>query len=312
MKNHKLEQETAQLMTEKENPRTAGLDEMTTTELLRVMNEEDRLVAQAVESQIPAIEAVVDAAVRAFRQGGRLVYLGAGTSGRLGVLDAAECPPTFGVEPGMVIGLIAGGSHALVEAVEGAEDNAALAEKDLKIIHFSDRDVLVGIAASGRTPYVLGGLRYAARIGAATVAISCSPGSAVSEVAQVAITLAVGPEVVTGSTRLKAGTATKMVLNMITTASMVRLGKVYGNLMVDVKASNQKLVARALRIVERAAGVSSQEAEQALTQADFHAKTAIVMLKRGCSVKEARQLLAETDGLISRALKPSKKEDIEG
>ncbi|MBP2652074.1 MAG: N-acetylmuramic acid 6-phosphate etherase [Firmicutes bacterium] len=297
-----MEQETVKLMTERDNPRTAELDVMTTGEILRVMNDEDKQVAVAVESQLGSIEAAVEAAVRAFEQGGRLVYIGAGTSGRLGVLDAAECPPTFGVDASMVVGLIAGGEAALVKAIEGAEDDKELAVKDLQQIHFSAQDVLVGIAASGRTPYVLGGLKYAAGVGAPTVAISCSPDSAVAREAQVAITLLTGPEVLTGSTRLKAGTATKMVLNMLTTASMVKLGKVYGNLMVDVKASNEKLIDRARRIVERAAGVNCEEAAGALNEADLHAKTAIVMLKCGCSAEEAGALLTAAGGFISKAL----------
>jgi len=297
-----LEHETAKLMTEAANPRTANLDSMAIGELLQVMNDEDKKVALAVENELPQIEKAVKATVYAFGRGGRLVYIGAGTSGRLGVLDAAECPPTFGVDPNLVLGLIAGGETALLQAVEGAEDDAALAVSELEKIEFSADDVLVGIAASGRTPYVLGGLRYAEAQGAVTVAISCSPNSAISKIANIPITLLVGPEVVTGSTRLKAGTATKMVLNMLTTAAMVRIGKVYGNLMVDVKTSNHKLIERARRIVAQAAGVDDEQAAVALEKAGMNAKVAIVMIKRNCSAEEAEELLKAADGFIRKAL----------
>jgi N-acetylmuramic acid 6-phosphate etherase len=240
--------------------------------------------------------------VEALRAGGRLVYLGAGTSGRLGVLDAAECPPTFGTSPELVIGLLAGGDEAMFHAVEGAEDSGERAVADLERIGFGAKDVLVGIAASGRTPYVIAGLGHARRFGAATVSIACNPGAEVSRAAQVSIELDNGPEVLTGSTRLKAGTSQKLVLNMISTAAMVRLGKVYGNLMVDVQPTNEKLVDRAVRIVAEATGCPEDEAQRALDASDGHAKTAIVMILRGVGAAEARERLARADGFVRRAI----------
>jgi N-acetylmuramic acid 6-phosphate etherase len=230
------------------------------------------------------------------------VYIGAGTSGRLGVLDASECPPTFGVDANLVIGLIAGGDGALRKSIEGAEDQEQEAVRQLQEIHFSAEDVLVGLAASGRTPYVIGGLRYAKKLGAATAAISCSPNSAIGSIADIAITLVVGPEVISGSTRMKAGTAQKMVLNMLTTAAMIKLGKVYGNLMVDVSPSNQKLMERAKRIVAQAAGVSMEEAQSVLKQANYNPKLAIVMSKGAYTVEEAKARLEKAQGFISKAL----------
>ena len=252
------------LLTEQPNPATTGIDRQDTAGILRLMNEEDKTVAFAVEKELPAIAAAVDAIVAAIKSGGRLVYIGAGTSGRLGVLDASECPPTFGTDPGLVIGLIAGGSAAITRAVEGAEDDAGAAVGQLSQIDFSSRDVLVGIAASGRTPYVVAAIEYANRLGAVTIAVTSVPGAAVSKAARLAIIPVVGPEVIAGSTRLKAGTAAKMVLNMLTTAAMIRLGKVYGNRMVDLQPTNVKLWARAKRIVAEAAGVTKKEAEDTL------------------------------------------------
>jgi len=288
--------------TETRNPLTLELDRMTVVELLEVMNSEDRKVPDAIARAIPEIALAVDLVVDALRAGGRLVYLGAGTSGRLGVLDAAECPPTFGTSPELVIGLLAGGDEAMFHAVEGAEDSGERAVADLERIGFAAPDVLVGIAASGRTPYVIAGLAHARRLSATTVSIACNPGAEVSGAAQVAIELDNGPEVLTGSTRLKAGTSQKLVLNMISTAAMVRLGKVYGNLMVDVQPTNEKLVDRAVRIVAEATGCPEGEAQRALDASDGHAKTAIVMILRGVRAAEARERLARADGFVRRAI----------
>ena len=297
-----MEVKLEQLLTEAVNPRTAGIDTLSTKELLVAINAEDKTVAAAVAREIPRIAIAVDTIVTAFRSGGRLIYLGAGTSGRLGVLDAAECAPTFGLEPGRVIGLIAGGNEALVQAVEGAEDQREGALPHLAALELTAGDVVVGLAASGRTPYVLGGLEYANERGAFTVAVSCTPSPASGQVAKLAITPLVGPEVIAGSTRLKAGTAQKLVLNMLTTAVMIRLGKVYGNLMVDVQATNAKLVERAERIVAAATGVSRERAGEVLAQAKLHPKTAIVMIKRQCSAEQAARLLAAAGGYVAQAL----------
>lgn len=295
------------LLTEAVNPQTLHIDALATDQLLTAINEQDQKVAQAVAMEIPHIAVAVDNITRALQTGGRLVYIGAGTSGRLGVLDAAECPPTFGVEPGLVIGLIAGGNIALVSAVEGAEDDKLGAVSQLQAINLSTDDVVVGLAASGRTPYVLGGLEYANSVGAYTVAISCTPVSLIGKVAQVAITPLVGPEVIAGSTRMKAGTAQKLVLNMLTTATMVKLGKVYGNLMVDVKPTNAKLVERAKRIVMQATGVSREQAGEILQQAGMNPKTAIVMLKRNCDAAQAARYLTVAGGFIDRAIEIEEK-----
>ena len=294
--------ETDELLTEAVNSQTANIDELETDHLLEVINNEDNKIADAVAKETPHIAAAVDKITAAIKGGGRLIYFGAGTSGRLGVLDAAECPPTFGVEPGLVIGLIAGGIRALVEAVEGAEDQYDGAISQFQAINLEARDVVVGLAASGRTPYVIGGLEYANRIGAFTVAISCTPESSVSKVAKLAITPLVGPEVIAGSTRMKAGTAQKLVLNMLTTATMIRLGKVYGNLMVDVRPTNAKLIERAKRIVAMGAGVSRQRAGEVLVQAGLNPKTAIVMIKRECSAELAAHYLTAAGGFIRKAI----------
>jgi N-acetylmuramic acid 6-phosphate etherase len=297
-----LKIEIDHLMTEQRNPNTAQIDQLSTQEMLALINAEDRRVADVVAQQIPNITLAVDQIVAALNRGGRLVYIGAGTSGRLGVLDASECPPTFGVDANLVVGLIAGGDGALRKSVEGAEDQEEEAVRQLQEIHFSSEDVLVGIAASGRTPYVIGGLTYAKGLGAATAAISCSPNSAIGQISDIAITLVVGPEVISGSTRMKAGTAQKMVLNMLTTSAMIKMGKVYGNLMVDVNPSNQKLVERAKRIVAQAAGVSMDEAERFLMQANYNPKLAIVMIKGSYTVEEAKDRLEKAQGFISKAL----------
>ncbi|MDT8901721.1 N-acetylmuramic acid 6-phosphate etherase [Anaeroselena agilis] len=290
------------IVTEQPNPATVGIDSRSTADILRLMNDEDKTVAFAIEKELPAIAAAVDAVVSAMKTGGRLIYIGAGTSGRLGVLDAAECPPTFGTDPKLVVGVIAGGESALVRPAEGVEDDAGAAVGQLRQIDLSAADVLVGIAASGRTPYVLAALEYANALGAFTVAVTSVPGSAVAGAARVAITPVVGPEVIAGSTRLKAGTAAKMVLNMLTTAAMVRLGKVYGNRMVDLKPTNVKLWERAKRIVAEAAGVSKEDAEDALNRCGRSAKTAIVMLKTGCAADDAERRLQAADGFVSKAI----------
>jgi len=290
------------MVTEARNPKTMNLDEMPPLDLIRIMNEEDEKVIQAVKTQIEKIARIVEWCTKSLEGGGRLIYMGAGTSGRLGLLDAAECPPTFGVEPEKVVGLIAGGKSAFIKAVEGAEDSEALGEEDLRNIHLTADDVVVGIAASGRTPYVLGGLRYAGKTGCRTAAIVCNTGSAMAETAEITVELVVGPEILTGSTRLKAGTAEKMVCNMISTASMVGIGKAYQNLMVDVVQTNTKLIKRAENIVMEATGCSRNEAQEALACADGHAKTAIVSILSGCRAQEAREKLAKARGHVRYAI----------
>ncbi|MGW0995644.1 N-acetylmuramic acid 6-phosphate etherase [Streptomyces sp. NPDC002523] len=284
------------LGTETRNERTGSLDRMPVAELLSVMNTEDQTVALAVREALPEIGAAVEAITESLRRGGRLIYLGAGTSGRIGLLDAVECPPTFGTAPEQVVGLLSGGPGAFVVAVEGAEDEPARAVADLDEIGVNDRDTVVGLAASGRTPYVIGGLEHAAAQGAVTVSVACNRDAVVSRYADIPIEIATGPEVLTGSTRLKAGTAQKMVCNMLSTASMVRLGKAYGNLMVDVKASNDKLVDRARRIVVQATGADDRTAAESLRAAGGHAKTAIVMILSDSTAEEATRRLDEAHG----------------
>lgn len=290
------------LISESRNPATMELDKLSTLAMLTCINDEDRKVPDAIRLVLPAVAQAVDLAADALKQGGRLIYLGAGTSGRLGVLDASECPPTFGVPHGMVIGLIAGGPGALLKAVEGAEDDIALGMRDLQDLQLTATDMVVGLAASGRTPYVIGALRYARELGCPTAAISCNPDSPIAQEAQVAISPVVGPEALTGSTRMKSGTAQKLVLNMLSTGAMVKLGKVYQNLMVDVKATNVKLVDRACRIVVEATGVSRAEAEHALRQTDFEVNPAILMLLKGVSAEQARQDLRQHHGYLRAAL----------
>lgn len=292
----------SQMITEGRNPASQNIDELSTEAMLRVINDEDKKVALAVEAIVPQIAAAVDAICAAFQAGGRLIYCGAGTSGRLGILDASECPPTFGTPREQVVGLIAGGHTAILQAVENAEDNREQGAQDLKNIHFSRHDVLVGIAASGRTPYVLGALAYANELGATTVSLTCNPGSAMSQVAAIALTPVVGPEVVTGSSRMKAGTAQKLVLNMLTTGSMIRSGKVYGNLMVDVEATNQKLVQRQVNIVMQATDCDEATASAALTACGGHCKTAILMVLADLAADEAKALLSQHQGFIRQAL----------
>ncbi|NEG67108.1 N-acetylmuramic acid 6-phosphate etherase [Pantoea agglomerans] len=292
----------SQMITEGRNPASQNIDELSTEAMLHVINDEDKKVALAVEAIVPQIAAAVDAICAAFQAGGRLIYCGAGTSGRLGILDASECPPTFGTPREQVIGLIAGGHTAILQAVENAEDNREQGAQDLKDIHFSRHDVLVGIAASGRTPYVLGALAYANELGATTVSLTCNPGSAMSQVAAITLTPVVGPEVVTGSSRMKAGTAQKLVLNMLTTGSMIRSGKVYGNLMVDVEATNQKLVQRQVNIVMQATDCDDATASAALTACGGHCKTAILMVLADLAADEAKALLSQHQGFIRQAL----------
>ncbi|RXA96094.1 N-acetylmuramic acid 6-phosphate etherase [Yersinia sp. 2105 StPb PI] len=290
------------LISESRNPATMDLDKLSTLEMLTRFNDEDRKVPEAIRLVIPAIAQAVDLAAEALKQGGRLIYLGAGTSGRLGVLDASECPPTFGVPHGMVVGLIAGGPGALLKAVEGAEDDILLGERDLQDLKLTPTDMVVGLAASGRTPYVIGALRYARQLGCPTAAISCNPDSPIAQEAQVAISPVVGPEALTGSTRMKSGTAQKLVLNMLSTGAMVKLGKVYQNLMVDVKATNEKLVDRACRIVVEATGAGRAEAENALSQTGFEVKPAILMILKGVSAEQANSDLQRHNGYLRAAL----------
>ncbi|QKJ60132.1 N-acetylmuramic acid 6-phosphate etherase [Serratia fonticola] len=292
----------SQMVTESRNPASSQIDTLPTLDLLAVINSEDQKVPLAVAATLPAIAKVVDLVVEAFACGGRLIYCGAGTSGRLGILDASECPPTYGTPREQVVGLIAGGHAAILQAVENAEDNPQMGEQDLRNLGFNARDVLVGIAASGRTPYVLGAMAYARSVGATAVAISCNPNSAMSQAADIAIEPVVGPEVVTGSSRMKAGTAQKLILNMITTGAMIRSGKVYSNLMVDVEATNAKLIQRQVNIVVEATECSPEEAEEALNQCQRHCKTAIVMILGGLSAPEASAVLSKNKGFIRQAL----------
>ncbi|MCM3596732.1 N-acetylmuramic acid 6-phosphate etherase [Metabacillus idriensis] len=291
------------LTTETRNEKTMNLDEMSTIELLTVMNEEDEKVARAVKAELPSIAKAVDAIIHAKKQGGRLIYMGAGTSGRIGLLDAVECPPTFGTDPGEVIGLIAGGEKAFIKAVEGAEDSKELGVGDLKEIQLTSSDIVVGIAASGRTPYVIGGLEYSNSIGAKTVAVCCNKSSEVGKTAEIAIAVVNGPEVLTGSTRLKAGTSQKLVCNMLSTASMVGIGKVYGNLMVDVQQTNQKLEERAKRIVMEATSCSYETAEEYLVIAKDNSKLAILMILTNLTYEDALDKLNVSQGFIREAIK---------
>lgn len=287
------------MQTEQQNPNTLMIDSLSTLDMLRVINAEDMKVAQAVQAVLPAIAQAIDAIVERFKRGGRLIYIGAGTSGRLGVLDAVECVPTFGVPPTMVQGILAGGMPAMIRSVEGAEDNPELAREDLRALPLTADDAVVGIAASGTTPYVIGALEYARAAGAVTIGIACNAPAPVLDAADIAIGVVVGPEVITGSTRLKSGTAQKLVLNMISTGAMIKLGKVYGNLMVDVQATNIKLVQRAKRIVMAITGLTDDSAAaDLLDAADREVKTAIVMHKRGVDATEARRLLAAAGGML--------------
>ena len=290
------------MSTETRNQNTMNLDIMTPLEVVTVMNQEDAKVPEAIKPALPNIAQCVTWAIDSIQAGGRIIYMGAGTSGRLGVLDAVECPPTFGVAPEVVVGLIAGGEKAFVKAVEGAEDSRELGRQDLINAHLEPRDIVIGIAASGRTPYVLGGLAYAQEVGCHTVGISCNPGSAVGAAAELAIEVVPGPECLTGSTRLKSGTCQKLILNMISTATMVGCGKAYQNLMVDVMQTNEKLVVRAQNIVMEATGCDRETAAEKIAIAEGNAKTAITMILADCGLEEARERLAKAKGHVRGAI----------
>lgn len=293
----------ARLLTEQRNPASRDMDMLSVEELLRLINAQDKLVPLAVEKEIPYIAQAVEILVAAFRKGGRLIYVGAGTSGRLGVIDASECPPTFGTDASRVVGVMAGGNAALFSSQEGAEDNQAQARKDIDALHVGPNDVVCGIAASRRTPFVVAAVARARELGAKTLYVTTNPRSDFNLNVDVAICPEVGPEVLMGSTRMKSGTAQKLVLNMLTTTAMIRMGKVYENMMVDLQLTNDKLVERARRIVMLAAGVEYDTAAETLAQAGNHVKTAIVMLKAGVGPDEARRRVAEADGFVRGALK---------
>ena len=291
------------LTTESRNENTLDIDRVSTLEMVKKINDEDKKVAVAIEKELPNIAEAIDQIVKRMRKGGRLIYIGAGTSGRLGVLDASECPPTYGVSEELVQGIIAGGKEAIFRAKEGAEDSKELAVEDLKNKSLNENDTVVGLAASGRTPYVIGGLNYADEIGALTISVTCNANSEVAKAAKISIAPVVGPEVVTGSTRLKSGTAQKLVLNMLSTGAMIKLGKVYGNLMVDVRATNEKLVERAKKIVCEATGVTREEAENTLKETNFQVKLAIFMILSKLNKDEAQKNLDENRGYIAEALR---------
>lgn len=294
--------ELQKIATEQRNPNTMNIDTLSTLEMVKLINQEDHRVADAVGEVTDKIAQAVDVIAEKLAAGGRLIYCGAGTSGRLGILDAVECPPTYSTDPETVQALMAGGYGAIFKAVEGAEDSKELGVEDMKNIHFSQKDVLVGIAASGRTPYVMGCMEYAKQLGAPTVAVTCCPGSELDRFADIGIAPAPGPEVVTGSTRMKSGTAQKMVLNMLSTGAMIKLGKVYGNLMVDVKPSNEKLIRRCVTIVCSAAECTEAEATKALEECDYRPKVAIVMVLRGVDAETACAMLQKAEGRIAKVL----------
>lgn len=296
----------SKLITEERNPNTMNIDNVSTLEMIEMINEEDKKVAKAVGKEKESIAKAVDLIADKLSKGGRLIYIGAGTSGRLGILDASECPPTYGVSPDLVQGVIAGGYAAMFKAIEGAEDDSELAIKDLKEKNLTCKDVVCGIAASGRTPYVIGGMKYAKSLGAAVICITMNPKSEMAKLADIPISVIVGPEVIMGSTRMKAGTAQKMVLNMLTTGAMIKLGKVYSNLMVDVKASNKKLYARAKRITMLATGEKEETVSNILKETNFDVKLSILMLKTGLTKEKAQKLLNENNGYISKAIKSLK------
>ncbi|MBD1381110.1 N-acetylmuramic acid 6-phosphate etherase [Metabacillus arenae] len=297
-----MDQKLTLLTTESRNDRTLQIDTADTKDILKMMNEEDQKIALAVGQVLPDVEVAVTFAYESIKKGGRLIYIGAGTSGRLGVLDAVECPPTFSTNPEVVQGIMAGGEKAFIKAVEGAEDKEELGEQDLKNIHLTANDTVIGIAASGRTPYVIGALNYARNIGAKAVALSCNENSPISKVADHRIEVVVGPEVLTGSTRLRAATAHKMILNMISTTTMIHLGKVYENLMVDVHVSNHKLKERAIHIICKITGASYDKAKETLEAANNEVKTAIVMLKTEKNYEAAAALLKQANGYVRKAI----------
>lgn len=294
--------ELQKIATEQRNPNTMNIDTLSTLDMVKLINREDHRVADAVGEVTDKIAQAVDVIAEKLAAGGRLIYCGAGTSGRLGILDAVECPPTYSTDPETVQALMAGGYGAIFKAVEGAEDSKELGVEDMKNIHFSQKDVLVGIAASGRTPYVRGCMEYAKQLGAPTIAVTCCPGSELDQFADIGIAPAPGPEVVTGSTRMKSGTAQKMVLNMLSTGAMIKLGKVYGNLMVDVKPSNEKLIRRCVTIVCSAAECTEAEATKALDACDYRPKVAIVMVLRGVNADTACAMLQKAEGRIAKVL----------
>lgn len=294
--------EIAKLNTEQQNPKTMNIDLMSTEEIITVINQEDTLVPNVLARQVPNISEVVDRIVAAFKKGGRLIYIGAGTSGRLGIIDASECPPTFGTDPGLVVGIIAGGKEAMTEAIEGVEDDKQQGQADLANINLTEEDIVVGIAASGRTPYTIGALEYAKEIGALTVSVVCSKDSEMEKISDHTISAVVGPEVITGSTRMKAGTAQKLILNMLSTASMIKLGKVYGNLMVDVQMTNEKLHNRAVNIVKMATGTSDEEARTAIKEQNYHTKAAILQITTGLKGTKVKELLEKHDGYLRDAI----------
>lgn len=297
-----MENEFDNLTTEARNSNSENFDQKSSLEILQIMNNEDKKIAKIVETQLPIISKAVDKIVDRLRNDGRLIYLGAGTSGRLGLLDAVECPPTFGVSKDTVIGIMAGGETAFEEAKEGIEDDKKASRDDLREIEFDQKDCLVGITSSGRTPYVLGGIEYAKGKGALTIGLSCNSNTKVSKLVDIPIECVVGPEVITGSTRLKAGTAQKMILNMISTAVMVRLGKVYDNLMVDIKPTNQKLTKRAVKIIKKITNISSKEAKLLLKKAKYKPKVAIVMYENNCNYKKAVKKLQKNSGFVRKAI----------
>ena len=294
--------ELQKIATEQRNPNTMNIDTLSTLDMVKLINQEDHRVAEAVGEVTDKIAQAVDVIAEKLAAGGRLIYCGAGTSGRLGILDAVECPPTYSTDPETVQALMAGGYGAIFKAVEGAEDSKELGVQDMQNIHFGPKDVLVGIAASGRTPYVRGCMEYAKQLGAPTVAVTCCPGSELDRFADIGIAPAPGPEVVTGSTRMKSGTAQKMVLNMLSTGAMIKLGKVYGNLMVDVKPSNEKLIRRCVTIVCSAAECTEAEATKALEECDYRPKVAIVMVLRGVNADTACAMLQKAEGRIAKVL----------
>lgn len=301
-----MNDELNKLVTEARNQNTLNIDEADTIDIVKMINEEDKKVALAVEKELPNIAQAVDLISEKLSNGGRLIYIGAGTSGRLGILDASECPPTFGVSESLIQGLIAGGSRAIRDAVEGAEDSKEEAFRQLKEIDFNSKDILVGIAASGRTPYVIGGLEYSKEIGVNTIGVTCNPNSDISKLADISISPVVGPEVIAGSTRMKAGTAQKMVLNMLTTSAMIKLGKVYQNLMVDLQAKNLKLIERCKKIVMQVTEANREIATEFLEKTNYNVKTSIFMIKTGLGLKEAEEILNKHGGHLSRAIKAHK------
>jgi N-acetylmuramic acid 6-phosphate etherase len=294
--------EISSLATESINPATRDLDRLTTLELVNIMNQEDARVALAVREALPEIARAIDGAVERMRRGGRLIYFGAGTSGRLGVLDASECPPTFSVPPEWVVGIIAGGDRALRSSVEAAEDDPQAGKVDLMALGLKAEDTVVGLTASGRTPYVIGGLAYACSVGALAVGLACNRPAALSDTADIAILVPVGAEVLSGSTRLKSGTAQKMVLNMLSTGIMVRLGKTFGNLMIDLRPSNAKLRVRAARLLGKVTGLDEEASRQLLATAGWEVNTAVVMARLNCTAAEARRRLAQADGFVRAVL----------